>query len=45
MTVRLTGPPSDVLGARVDVGRLRGRARRVLSALGHARSELSLAAH
>lgn len=42
MTVRLAGPP-DVSGMpAVDVGLLRSRTRRILAALGHARSELSL---
>jgi probable rRNA maturation factor len=42
MTVRLAGPPDDPSLPRVDLDLLRERARRVLAALGHARSELSL---
>jgi probable rRNA maturation factor len=41
MTVRISGPPPGAPGARLDL--LRSRSRRVLSELGHARSELSLA--
>jgi probable rRNA maturation factor len=43
MPVRLCGPPPDVRGARVDVKLLERRARGVLAALSHARSELSIA--
>ncbi len=43
MSVRLSGPPRDAAGSRIDVPRLRRRAVRLLSALGHARSELSIA--
>jgi len=43
MTVRISGPPPGAPGARLDRALLRSRARRVLSELGHARSELSLA--
>ena len=42
MTVRLAGPPEGPGLPAVDVDLLRRRARRVLSALGHGRSELSL---
>ncbi len=42
MSVRLTGPPRDVRGSRVDTAKLRSRARRILHVAGHARSELSL---
>jgi len=42
VTVRLAGPPDDPALPRVDVDLLRARARRVLAALGHGRSELSL---
>jgi len=43
MAVRLCGPPGDVRGSRVDIRLLEMRARAVLRALGHARSELSIA--
>jgi len=43
MAVRISGPPSGVRGARVDVGRLRARARALLAVVGHGRSELSIA--
>jgi probable rRNA maturation factor len=43
MPVALVGPPEGVRGARVDVDLLCKRARRMLSAIGHARSELSVA--
>jgi probable rRNA maturation factor len=43
MAVRLSGPPEDVRGSRVDARLLVARARAVLRALGHARSELSIA--
>jgi probable rRNA maturation factor len=42
MTVRIAGPPAPAPGARVDTGLLRQRARAILKALGHPRSELSL---
>ena len=43
MSVRLVGPPQRAGLPAVDTRRLLGRARRVLRALGHARSELSVA--
>ncbi|MEE3328209.1 MAG: rRNA maturation RNase YbeY [Myxococcota bacterium] len=43
MPVKITGPPDDVLGSRVDPVLLRKRAQSMLSCLGHARSELSIA--
>ena len=44
MTVRLEGPPAGAQGrADLDLALLRRRAKRMLSALGHARSELSIA--
>ena len=43
MAVRLSGPPEDVRGSRVDTRLLSVRARTTLRALGHARSELSIA--
>jgi probable rRNA maturation factor len=43
MSVSLTGPPTGVDCRRLDVARLEKRARRILRALGHARSELSIA--
>lgn len=43
MPVRISGPPSDVLGSRVDAVLLRRRAQSMLACLGHARSELSIA--
>lgn len=43
MTVRLSGPPRRRGGPRPDRERLARRARALLRALGHARSELSLA--
>jgi probable rRNA maturation factor len=43
MSVRLSGPPRGVRGSRVDAGLLTRRAQRALRAVGHARSELSLA--
>ena len=43
MPVRISGPPEGVRGARVDLPRLRRRARRLLSALGYAGAELSVA--
>lgn len=42
MTVRLAGPPDGPGLPVVDVPLLRTRARKVLAALGHGRSELSL---
>ena len=42
MSVRLSGPPENARGSRVDTAKLRSLARRVLHAAGHARSELSL---
>jgi probable rRNA maturation factor len=42
MTVRLAGPPETPEAPAVDVRLLLDRVRRVLAALGHARSELSL---
>lgn len=42
MTVRLAGPPEDLAVPAIDTGLLLERARGVLRALGHARSELSL---
>jgi probable rRNA maturation factor len=42
MTVRLAGPPDDPDVPAVDTALLLRRARGVLAALGHARSELSL---
>lgn len=42
MSVRLSGPPRDVRGSRVDARLLKLRAQRALRAVGHARSELSL---
>jgi probable rRNA maturation factor len=43
MSVVVSGPPSGADGARLDLPLLRRRLRRLLAALGHARSELSLA--
>jgi probable rRNA maturation factor len=43
MSVMISGPPEAVRGSRVDVTRLRHRARRVLRAIGETRSELSVA--
>lgn len=42
MTVRLAGPPDAPGMPAIDTRLLRSRARRVLSSLGHGRSELSL---
>ena len=42
MTVRLSGPPEDLRAPRVDAKLLRRRAGRVLQAVGHRGSELSL---
>lgn len=43
MSVAISGPPPGGPGGRLDVPLLRRRARCVLGALGHARSELSIA--
>ncbi len=43
MSVRVSGPPPSAAGRRVDRGLLLARARAVLRALGHTRSELSIA--
>jgi probable rRNA maturation factor len=43
MSVMISGPPEAVRGSRVDVARLRRRARRILHAIGESRSELSVA--
>lgn len=43
MSVMISGPPDAVRGSRVDVDRLRRRARHVLRAIGQTRSELSVA--
>jgi len=43
MTVRVSGPPEGVRGARVDVALLTRRARGLLGAVGRGRSELSIA--
>jgi probable rRNA maturation factor len=42
MTVRMTGPPRIRAGVRLDSRLLLTRARKVMSAIGHGRSELSL---
>jgi probable rRNA maturation factor len=42
MSVRLAGPQPGVRGSKVDTSLLVARARGVLRAVGHARSELSL---
>jgi len=42
MSVRVGGPPPGASAARLDVRRVRSQAQRVLRALGHGRSELSL---
>ena len=42
MSVRLSVPPEDTRGTRVDSSQLRARAQRLLRAAGHAGSELSL---
>ena len=39
----ISGPPEAIRGARVDVPRLRRRARAILLAIGQSRSELSIA--
>jgi probable rRNA maturation factor len=43
MSVAISGPPEAIRGSRVDVASLSRRARRILSAIGEARSELSIA--
>lgn len=43
MPIRISGPPSGVRGDRVDLGLLRRRSRIMLSQVGHATSELSIA--
>ena len=43
MPIKITGPPENVRGSRVDSGLLRRRARAMIDCLGHARSELSIA--
>jgi probable rRNA maturation factor len=43
MSVRLSGPPPEVRGSRIDTSKLRARAQKVLEAVGQARAELSLA--
>ena len=43
MSVMISGPPEAARGSRLDVPRLRRAARRILGAVGHARSELSIA--
>jgi len=43
MSVLISGPPDAIRGSRVDVAKLRRAARRVLSAIGESRSELSIA--
>jgi len=43
VSVVISGPPEAIRGARVDVPRLRRRAREVLRAIGQSRSELSIA--
>ena len=42
MSVRLSGPPEQTRGTRVDPSTLRSQAQRVLREAGHAGSELSL---
>ncbi len=39
----ISGPPEAIRGSRVDVPRLRRRARGILRAIGQSRSELSIA--
>ena len=39
----ISGPPAAIRGSKVDVARLRKRARAILSAIGQSRSELSIA--
>ena len=43
MSVRVSGPPGAIRGSKVDVARLRRRARSILIAIGRSRSELSIA--
>lgn len=43
MSVMVSGPPEAIRGSRVDVPRLRRRAREILRAIGQARAELSIA--
>ncbi len=43
MSVMISGPPDAARGSRVDLDRLRQRAKAVLSALGQSRSQLSIA--
>jgi len=43
MPVRVSGPPAGVRGARLDVARLRARAKRMLAKVGQRASELSIA--
>jgi probable rRNA maturation factor len=43
MTVRISGPPDRETDARLDIPLLETRAHRILSGLGHSRSELSVA--
>ena len=43
MSVVISGPPDAIRGSRVDVSRLRRRARSMLRELGETRSELSVA--
>ena len=43
MSVMISGPPEGLRGSRVDVTRLRKRARGILAAIGRSRSVLSIA--
>ncbi len=43
MAVRLSGPPADIRGARVDTKLLKARARTMLAQVAHRGSELSIA--
>ncbi len=43
MPVRVSGPPTGVRGARLDVARLRARSKRMLAKVGQRSSELSIA--
>lgn len=43
MPIKITGPPENVRGSRVDSSLLRRRAKGMIACLGHARSELSIA--
>ncbi len=43
MAVQLSGPPSGIRGARVDVKLLKERARGMMAQTGHRNSELSIA--